>query len=1212
METQRDQAADQLLLLDFFAKANFHFAVFRRTNASKHLCLILFGFSLLVPVAFGQTQSNQPTVLVVAVEGSGEVLQNGSAQPSPLVAGMAVTSPATIRTMPNSRVTIMVGTSTVVRGGADAEFEFVSESEGKVSTKLNHGRLYFLHRDKSGRFSVETPAATANVVGTDFSIVVAMNATTTIDLFDGEVEFANAQGAMPLKGRSTAMAEVGKPPQRTAVIEMSRAVQWNLYYPAIVDVDELALGSNTRTAIGKSLDAYRSGDLLEALAVYPKDRQPVNRAERLYFAGLLLAVGQVNEAREFMQDSTGEAHSQADARLDSIERGLRRVIATVLGEQLSGQASSPTNTASEWLAISYERQGLTNLAAALDAAQSASRLDTNFSFALARVADLEFSFGRTPGARRSLDVALSLSPKNAQAIALKGFILAARNNFAEAAVEFDRATRLDPSLANGWLGRGLCRIHSGDIRDGLEDLQVAAATEPARAVLRSYLAKAYVTEQNTKNAEKEFGLAKTLDPGDPTSWLYSALFLRDEHRFNEGITNLERSIELNENRSVYRSRMRLDEDLAVRGANLAALYQNVGMFDVSVNQASRAVAEDYANYSAHLFLANSYNQLRDPSLVNLRFETATFSEYLMANLLSPVGGTPLSPRVSQQEYSRFFERNRIGVSSETTYLSHGDWQQSGSIYGSYNNTGFAFDSSYLSQNGNAANTDLEQKAFSIQLKQQLSAQDSVYAQATFSDYDSGDIRQYYNPDDASPSLHTEECQSPNLFVGYHHEWSPGNHTLFLGARLDDRFSLTDQNVIIPGVILGPAGEVVGTVDQIGQSFGITNADAFQALNYLSKFEAYSAELQQIVQLPDHTLVCGARYQTGQTRTSSDESRAAGAFPPYGGGFDAFDFSQKNTANLNRFSVYGYDQWQALDSLWLTAGLSYDYLKSPWNVDNPPISDDDRTTCQLSPKAGFVWSPATATTVRGAFTRSLGGVFYDSSVRLEPAQIAGFNQAYRSLIPESLVGNIPGTSFQTFDLAFEQRFKSRTYLTVQGELLTSNGSRDIGAFNFDPNGINPTVPYQIRQDLDFTEESLAVGLNQLIGKEWSLGARYRLAHAHLDLDYPDVSDTVMPGTDNSALLQTVNLFAIYNHPSGFFAEAQGLWFGQNNYDYSPGLTDDCFWQCNLFAGYRLPRGRAEFTIGLLNLTDQDYHLNPLNAHQELPRDRTLMVNLKFNF
>jgi len=36
------------------------------------------------------------------------------------------------------------------------------------------------------------------------------------------------------------------------------------------------------------------------------------------------------------------------------------------------------------------------------------------------------------------------------------------------------------------------------------------------------------------------------------------------------------------------------------------------------------------------------------------------------------------------------------------------------------------------------------------------------------------------------------------------------------------------------------------------------------------------------------------------------------------------------------------------------------------------------------------------------------------------------------------------------------------------------------------------------------------------------------------------------------------------------------------------------------------------LGLLNLTDRDYHLNPLTLYQELPRHRTLAVQLQINF
>ncbi|HMP81432.1 MAG TPA: FecR domain-containing protein [Verrucomicrobiota bacterium] len=1186
----------------------------KRLRLLPAVCLLSFATTAVSPA-----QSETQSIVIAGIEGEAEMLAPGTQLSSPLTAGMKLPATAIIRSKLNSRFTLLLGSETVVRGGSDTEAEFLPGDGDQFNIRLNRGRLYFLHRYRPGRFLVRTPAVDATVLGTDFGMMVALNGVTTIDLMDGEVDFANSQGKVLLQGRAAAIAQPGKAPERTAVIELRRAVQWNLYYPAVVDVDELALDAETTRTIAESLVAYRSGNLLKALAFYPTGRNAESRAEQLYYAGLLLSVGEVAEAGKLLNESTAESTSAHSERLDSIERGLRRMISTVLAEPPNIQLSTPTNTATEWLAISYEQQGIADLNSALAAARTAANWNTNFSFAHARVAELEFSFGRTLAATRALKTALTLAPENAQAVALNGFLLAARNKFRDATIAFEQATKLDPALANGWLGLGLCRIHSRDNRGGLESLQIAAATEPTRALLRSYLAKAYAMNWDTEHATNEFAVAKSLDPEDPTAWLYSALFVRQEYRFNEAIADLETSKDLNDNRSIFRSRLKLDEDLAVRGANLAALYGDVGMYDVSVNEASQAVATDYANYSAHLFLANSYNQLRDPNLANLRYETATFSEYLIANLLSPVGGTPLSPRVSQQEYSSLFERNRLGLATETTYLSNGDWQQSASQYGWFKNTGYALDTYYLSRNGDGPNSDLEQKAFSIQLKQQLTPQDSIYAQAIFSDYDSGDVRRLYDPDSTSPYLSVDECQSPNLLVGYHHEWSPGNHTLFLGARLDDKFSLSDQYVLIPGVIRDRStGEVVDTVQHYYTNApGWTNpmASVFETLDYHSTFKAYTAELQHIARLTKHTLVVGARVQAGEITTSVLEGRGSSNAPNYGGLFapnSEFEARQTFTTDLTRISAYGYDQWQMLDSLWLTAGLTYDCLRYPRNSESPPISDEETTESQLSPKAGFVWSPNSDSTVRGAFTRSLGGMFYDSSVRLEPVQIAGFNQAYRSLIPESVVGNVPGSQFQTFNLGFDQRFKSRTYLTIQGEWLTSDGSRDIGAFDVDPNEDIPATPYQIRQHLDFNEQSLIVSLNQLLGNEWALGTRYRISHAQLEQSYPDISNTVIPDTDNKALLQTVNLFAIYNHSSGFFAQAGALWFHQRNYDYDPDLDGDSFWQFNLITGYRFPRTYGEISVGLLNITDQNYHLNPLNTYQELPRDRILSLNLKLSF
>src|SRR5436305_11140119 len=107
------------------------------------------------------------------------------------------------------------------------------------------------------------------------------------------------------------------------------------------------------------------------------------------------------------------------------------------------------------------------------------------------------------------------------------------------------------------------------------------------------------------------------------------------------------------------------------------------MPEVSLREAAGALTADYANYSAHLFLSESYNALRDPTRFNLRYETVWFNELLLANLLAPVGAGVFSQNLSQQEYARLFERDRLGVSSFTGYRSDGQWREVATQFGQF-------------------------------------------------------------------------------------------------------------------------------------------------------------------------------------------------------------------------------------------------------------------------------------------------------------------------------------------------------------------------------------------------------------------------------------------------------------------------------------------------------------------------------------------------
>jgi len=388
------------------------------------------------------------------------------------------------------------------------------------------------------------------------------------------------------------------------------------------------------------------------------------------------------------------------------------------------------------------------------------------------------------------------------------------------------------------------------------------------------------------------------------------------------------------------------------------------------------------------------------------------------------------------------------------------------------------------------------------------------------------------------------------------------------------------------------------------------------LDYHNTFTTYTGELNQIWETDQNTLVFGARFQSGEFHTSdlldNPPAFAAGFFniPPA-----EHDFN----TSLDRQSYYVYDTWRPFPSLSLTAGLSYDRLTFPTNYRNSPIVDGEDSRDRLSPKVGVIWNPCGNLFVRGAYTQSLGGVSFDESVGLEPNQVAGFNQVFRSIISESIVGSVAAPTYNTAGIVIEDRFSTGTYVGLQATLLQSDVDRTVGVFdaNLVPFGgrINPPiVSSSTPQQLRYEEQGLLATFNQLVGDEWSFGARYQFTYSRLQTIFTEVSSSVVPGADHleRATLHQAQLFALYNHPSGFFARAEAYWARQSNVGYSPDIPGDEIFQLNAYIGYRFRRNYGDVTVGFLDLNDQDYKLNPLNYYNELPRERTLVVRARFNF
>ena len=104
---------------------------------------------------------------------------------------------------------------------------------------LLRGAAYFFHRERPVETDFETPLVSGAIRGTEFNLAVADNGRTVVTLLDGEVQLSNAQGGLNLRTGEEAVVEPGAAPSKTAVINAVNVIQWCLYYPGVLAVDEL-------------------------------------------------------------------------------------------------------------------------------------------------------------------------------------------------------------------------------------------------------------------------------------------------------------------------------------------------------------------------------------------------------------------------------------------------------------------------------------------------------------------------------------------------------------------------------------------------------------------------------------------------------------------------------------------------------------------------------------------------------------------------------------------------------------------------------------------------------------------------------------------------------------------------------------------------------------------------------------------------------------
>ncbi|MGD8907726.1 MAG: FecR domain-containing protein, partial [Chromatiales bacterium] len=560
---------------------------------AARFAIVWFCYGLTQTLSASECEKHAAKAL--SIQGQVEMRSDGESAWIPVHQNMDLCPGDRLRVGEKSRAGLMLSNDTLLRLAEHSNIRISAPAqEGSAWLELMRGIAHFISRVRH-TFQVDTPYVNASVEGTEFTVQTSEDGSD-VTVLEGRVLAANPQGEILVNGGERARVLPGKAPEAEAVVDPLDAVQWALYYPPVIE----ALPERPSAELRRSYEAYVRGDIEGAFAALAQSGDVEQEAALLvYRASLHLQVGATEAAR---RDLAAALRLQPE---HPNGLALMSIISTVRNErqqaiELAQRAvAADPQAGSPLLALSYARQALFQLPEALEAAKKATQVAPESHLAWSRLAQLQLMFRRLDQALEAAGRAVEIAPDQPQALTTQGFAQLIRFDLDGARQRFEQAAALDQADPLPRLGLGLVEIRQGDLQTGRRQLETAASMDPGYALIRSYLGKAYYEEKRNEHAATQFALAKQFDERDPTAWFYDAILKQSENRPIEALRELQTSIDLNDNRAVYRSRLLLDQDEAARNASQARIYQDLGFEQLARAEAYKSLQTDAASHSAH-------------------------------------------------------------------------------------------------------------------------------------------------------------------------------------------------------------------------------------------------------------------------------------------------------------------------------------------------------------------------------------------------------------------------------------------------------------------------------------------------------------------------------------------------------------------------------------------------------------------------------------
>jgi hypothetical protein len=820
-------------------------------------------------------------------------------------------------------------------------------------------------------------------------------------------------------------------------------------------------------------------------------------------------------------------------------------------------------SAAAYMAQSYVDQARFDIPAALANSRRAAELAPDSGLVHARLAEVWLMHAESRAARMAAERAISLDPQLSLTHAVLGFSSLWEVNLDVAKAAFEKAIKLDSSAPLPRFGLGLTMIRQGELESGRREIETAVLLDPNSALLRSYLGKAYYEEKRNHPAANQFAMAKQLDEHDPTAWFYDAIRKQSENRPIEALNDIQTSVDLNDNRAVYRSRFLLDQDEAARNASQARIYQDLGFEQLARNDAYKSLQTSAHSHSAHRLLADSYSE-------KPLYEKARLSELLQSQLFQPLNRTPIQPQLTSSglgilngagpsaggfsEYTPLFTRNGLDIQFNALGGSNRTAGDDLVLSGLKDRVAFSLGQFHYETDGWRENNDLKQDIYDAFLQASLSSSTSIQFEYINQQADSGDLAFRFDPADLFE--HERNDLERRLGrIGLHHQFYPGSHfiasAIYQDLRERETESFSDYNPADPDY-----GDYPRTIDSFWQS-------TWHSI-------ARSLELQYIQPLDNHTIVVGGGdYDEDKAWTAEEWELLTVILPVPPNYEDLYAPSPQHERVDPRFAnLYLYSHLALAQKIDLTLGAAHE------KFENNRIETD-----QWVPKIGLTWEPLSNLILRAAYLERIARP-RQMERTIEPTQVAGFNQ---------LIDDIEGSEIKQFGVGFDVKPGNR--LRIGAEF----NRRDL------------QVPLNFGALYDGRDEQLTTAYLY-----WTATERLGLHLSYEKEDYEGVRTQ-----PQSIVTQRTPVGFSYHWPIGAYLQAVGTYVDQEILE-SESIRRESFWNLDTVLGYRFPKGYGKFEIVAKNILDEEFHYYDLSFHSpdiQLPRfqpERQLFARFTLNF